>query len=140
MDGHKDILGIWIGGHESAQFWLGVLNALKNRGVEDIFIACKDGLTGFSEAIDAVFPGAELQLCVIHQIRNSIRYVPYKYKKEIMADLKKLYQALTIEEAEFAFEELKEKWGGKYPIIIRSWENNWVELTLTSNIPMRYAG
>lgn len=135
LDGHKDILGIWVGEHESAKFWLGVLNDLKNRGVEDIFIACKDGLTGFSEPINAVFPRTELQLCVIHQIRNSLRYVPYKYKKEVMADLKKVYQALTIEEAEFAFEEFKEKWGAKYPIIIRSWENNWVELTAYFKYP-----
>src|SRR5690606_33412168 len=122
LEGHKEILGIWVGEHESAKFWLNVLNELKNRGVEDILIACKDGLTGFSEAINAVFPQTELQLCVIRQIRNSMKYVPHKYKKEVMADLKKVYQALTLEEAEFAFEEFKEKWGGKYPIIIRSWE------------------
>lgn len=129
LEGHKEILGIWIGEHESAKFWLNVLNELKNRGVEDILIACKDGLTGFSDAINAVFPQTELQLCVIHQIRNSLKYVPYKYKKEVMADLKRIYQALTLEKAEFAFEEFKEKWGHKYPIIVRSWENNWLELT-----------
>lgn len=129
LEGHKEILGIWVGEHESAKFWLSVYNDLKNRGVEDILIACKDGLSGFSEAINAVFPETEIQLCVIHQIRNSMKYVPHKYKKEVMADLKKVYQAVTLEEAEFAFEDFKEKWGEKYQIIIRSWENNWLKLT-----------
>jgi len=135
MDGHKDILGIWIGEHESSKFWLGVCNDLKNRGVEDILIACKDGLSGFSEAINTAFPKTEIQLCVIHQIRNSMKYVPYKEQKEIMKDLKKVYQALTLEEAEFAFEEFKDKWGKKQPIIIRSWENNWLELTTYFKYP-----
>ena len=129
MDGQKDILGIWIGENESASFWLGVCNDLKNRGVEDIFIACKDGLSGFSEAIGTVFPQTEIQLCVIHQIRNSMKYVPYKEKKAVMADLKEVYQAITFEEAEMAFEIFKEKWGKKHPVIIRSWEQNWLELT-----------
>ena len=129
MDGQKDILGIWIGENESASFWLGVCNDLKNRGVEDIFIACKDGLSGFSEAISTVFPQTEIQLCVIHQIRNSMKYVPYKEKKAVMADLKEVYQAITFEEAEMAFEIFKEKWGKKHPVIIRSWEQNWLELT-----------
>ncbi len=129
LAGIKDILGIWIGENESASFWLGVCNDLKNRGVEDILIACKDGLSGFSEAINTVFPRTEIQLCVIHQIRSSLRYVPHKEQKELMFDLKKVYQALTIEEAELAFEMFKEKWGKKYPVIIRSWESNWVELT-----------
>jgi transposase-like protein len=109
--GQKDILGIWIGESESANFWLGVCNDLKNRGVEDILIACKDGLSGFSEAINTVFPKTEIQLCIIHQIRNSLKYVSYKEQKELMADLKQIYQALTLEEAEFAFEAFKEKWG-----------------------------
>lgn len=129
LEGQKDILGIWIGENESASFWLGVCNDLKNRGVEDILIACKDGLSGFSEAINTVFPKTEIQLCVIHQIRNSMKYVPYKEQKPVMADLKKVYQALTLEEAERAFEEFKETWGKKYPIIVRSWEQNWLELT-----------
>jgi len=133
--GYKDILGIWIGEHESAKFWLGVCNDLKNRGVEDILIACKDGLSGFSEAINTVFPRTEIQLCVIHQIRNSMKYVSYKEQKQVMADLKKVYQALTLEEAEYAFEEFKDKWGKKHPIIIRSWENNWLELTTYFKYP-----
>jgi len=135
MAGQKDILGIWIGENESASFWLGVCNDLKNRGVEDILIACKDGLSGFSEAINTVFPKTEIQLCIIHQIRNSLKYVPYKEQKEFMADLKQVYQALTLEEAELAFEIFKENWGKRHPIIIRSWEKNWLELTAYFNYP-----
>lgn len=120
MDGCKEILGIWIGESESASFWLGVCNDLKSRGVEDILIACKDGLSGFSDAISTVFPKTEIQLCVIHQIRNSLKFVSYKARKELMKDLKNVYQALILEEAELAFEQFKEKWEGKYPIVIRS--------------------
>jgi transposase-like protein len=133
--GYKDILGIWIGEAESASFWLGVCNELKNRGVEDILIVCKDGLTGFSEAINAVFPQTDIQLCIIHQIRNSLRYVPHKNRKAVMTDLKSVYQAMTLEEATMAFDTLKEKWGKKYPIVIRSWENNWLELTTYFSYP-----
>jgi len=129
IEGQKDILGIWIGENESASFWLGVCNDLKNRGVEDILIACKDGLSGFSEAINTVFPKTDIQLCVIHQLRNSMKYVSYKEHKPVLADLKKIYQALTLEEAELAFEEFKDKWGKKHPIIVRSWEQHWLELT-----------
>jgi putative transposase len=114
---------------KSASFWLGVCNDLKNRGVADILIACKDGLSGFSEAITTVFPQTEIQLCVIHQIRNSLKYVSYKDQKAIMVDLKTIYQALTLEEAELSFAAFKEKWGKKHPIVIRSWQNNWLELT-----------
>ncbi|QNO13285.1 IS256 family transposase [Alkalicella caledoniensis] len=135
MAGHKEVLGIWIGGNESSKFWLGVLNDLKNRGVEDILIACKDGLSGFSEAINSAFPKTEIQLCVIHQIRNSMKYVSYKEMKQVMVDLKKVYQALTLDEAEYAFEEFKEKWGKKHPIIIKSWEKNWDELTVYFKYP-----
>jgi putative transposase len=135
LNGQKEILGIWIGENESSSFWLGVLNDLKSRGVEDILIACKDGLSGFSEAINTVFPHTEIQLCIIHQIRNSLKYVSYKEQKHLMADLKRVYQALTIEEAEIAFEEFKDKWGKKHPIIIRSWENSWVELSAYFKYP-----
>jgi len=135
LDGYKDILGIWIGESESSKFWLNVLNDLRNRGVEDILIVCKDGLSGFTDAINSVFPQADTQLCVIHQIRNTLKYVSYKDKKELMADLKKVYKALNIEEAEFAFEEFKERWENKYPIIIKSWENNWDELTAYFKYP-----
>lgn len=135
MTGRKEVLGIWIGGNESSKFWLGVLNDLKNRGVQDILIACKDGLSGFSEAINSAFPKTEIQLCVIHQIRNSMKYVSYKEMKQVMVDLKKIYQALTLDEAEYAFEEFKEKWGKKHPIIIKSWEKNWDELTVYFKYP-----
>lgn len=127
--GYKDILGIWVGENESASFWLGVLNEMKNRGVHDILVVCKDGLTGFSDAINTVFPHAEVQLCVIHQIRNSMKYVSYKDHRPLMADLKPVYQALTLEDAELQFEEFKDKWAQKYPLVIKSWENNWLELT-----------
>jgi putative transposase len=133
--GQKDILGIWVGESESASFWLGVCNDLKNRGVQDILIVCKDGLSGFSEAINAVFPQTEIQLCIIHQIRNSLKYVSYKEQKELMVDLKKVYQALTLEEAEMMFTSFKEKWGKKHPIIIRSWETKWIELTAFFKYP-----
>ncbi|CEJ06337.1 Transposase for insertion sequence element ISRM3, partial [Acididesulfobacillus acetoxydans] len=129
VQGRKDILGIWIGESETASFWLSVCNDLKNRGVEDILIASKDGLTGFSEAINSVFPRTSIQLCVIHQIRNSMKYISFKDRKPVMADLKQVYQAATLDEAEFAFEMFKEKWGKKFPLVIRSWENNWLELT-----------
>ncbi len=98
-------------------------------------IACKDGLSGFSEAINTAFPKTEIQLCIIHQIRNSLKYVPYKEQKESMADLKKVYQALMIQEAELSFATFKEKWGKRHPIIIRSWENNWLELTAYFKYP-----
>lgn len=133
--GQKDILGIWIGESESASFWLGVCNDLKNRGVHDILIVCKDGLTGFSEAINTVFPQTEIQLCIIHQLRNSLKYVSYKEQRELMADLKKVYQALTLDEAEMMFDAFKEKWGQKHPIIIRSWEAHWLELTAFFKYP-----
>lgn len=135
MAGQKEVLGIWIGETESASFWLGVCNDLKSRGVEDILITCKDGLSGFSDAINTVYPKTEIQLCIIHQIRNSLKYVSYKEQKEFMADLKKVYQALTLEEAELGFAEFKEKWGKRHSIIIRSWENNWTELTAYFKYP-----
>jgi transposase-like protein len=135
MAGQKEVLGIWIGETESASFWLGVCNDLKNRGVEDILITCKDGLSGFSDAISTVYPKTEIQLCIIHQIRNSLKYVSYKEQKEFMADLKKVYQALTLEEAELGFAEFKDKWGKRHSIIIRSWENNWTELTAYFKYP-----
>jgi putative transposase len=135
INGQKDILGIWIGENESASFWLSVCNDLKSRGVEDILIVSKDGLSGFSDAINSVFPRTSIQLCVIHQIRNSMKYVSYKEQKAVMIDLKQVYQALTLEEAEYAFEVFKEKWGKKHPVVIKSWENNWQELTTYFSYP-----
>ncbi|WP_318503453.1 IS256 family transposase [Bacillus sp. T3] len=128
-DGVKDILGIWIGENESASFWLNVCQELKSRGVQDILIACKDGLSGFSDAITSTFPKTDIQLCVIHQLRNNLKYVPTKHRKEVMDDLKKVYKAFTLEQAEMAFTEFKEKWDKKFPSVVKSWENNWLELT-----------
>jgi putative transposase len=135
-EGIKDILGIWIGENESASFWLGVCTDLKSRGVEDIFIACKDGLSGFSEAIQSTFPQTHIQLCVIHQIRNSMKYIPAKNRKDFMEDLKKVYKASTIEQATLEFENLKQNWGDKYEKVIKSWENNWLELTTYFSFPV----
>jgi putative transposase len=135
-DGYKDILGIWIGENESASFWLNVCQELKSRGVQDILIACKDGLTGFTEAINAVFPKTTVQSCIIHQLRNTMKYVPTKFRKEVMDDLKKVYKAFTIEQAENSFEDFKEKWGEKYPTVIKSWESNWLELTAYFSYPV----
>jgi transposase-like protein len=134
-EGMKDILGLWIGENESASFWLSVCNDLKNRGVEDILIACKDGLSGFSEAINTVFPQTRIQLCVIHQLRNSMKYIPTKNRKAFLEDIKKVYKAFTIEQAELAFEDVKTNWADKYPRVIDSWETNWLELTAYFEYP-----
>lgn len=125
LEGTKDILGIWVGEHESSKFWLGVLNDLKSRGIADVYLFCVDGLTGFREAIGAVYPKAQIQRCIIHQIRSSTRYVSYKHIKELMADLKLVYQAVTEEEAINHLIAFKEKWGKEYPSCVRSWEENW---------------
>jgi putative transposase len=135
MEGRKEILGIWLAESESASFWAGVLNDLKNRGVRDILIACRDNLSGFSGAVEAVFPRTEQQLCVIHQIRNTTKYVSYKDLKEVMADLKPVYGAPTLEDAERRLAEFGEKWGKKYPQIIKSWNTNWAELSAYFKYP-----
>ena len=135
MDGKKDIMGIWISETESASFWTVVFNELKNRGVQDILIACHDNLSGFSNALATVFPKTENQLCIIHMIRNSTRYVSYKEIKAVMDDLKKIYGAVSEEAALFALEEFGEKWRGKYPQIYKSWENNWSELSTFFKYP-----
>jgi putative transposase len=135
MSGHKEILGRWLSENESASFWTTVCNELKNRGVEDILIACRDNLSGFSSAIETVFPKAEQQLFVIHQIRNSTKYVSYKDLKPLMADLKLVYGAVTMDEAELRLEEFDEKWGRKYPQIIKSWRQNWAELSTYFKYP-----
>ena len=125
LDGCKDILGIWIGKHESSKFWLGVLNDLKSRGVLDVYLFCVDGLKGFREAISAVYPKAQIQRCIIHQIRYSTRFVGYKDIKQLMADLKLVYKAVTEEEALENLMTFKEKWCKKYPSCIKTWEDNW---------------
>lgn len=128
-DGMKELLGIWIDQSEGANFWLSVLTDLQNRGVEDILIACVDGLKGFPDAIATIFPDAEVQLCVIHQIRNSLRYVASKHQKEFIKDLKLVYQSVTKENAELQLDHLEQKWGRKYPIVTNSWKNNWVNFS-----------
>jgi len=135
MDGRKEILGIWLSENESASFWVTVCNELRNRGVQDILIACRDNLSGFSDAIATVFPQTEQQLCVIHQIRNSTKYVSYKEIKPLMADLKLVYGAPTLEAAEYALEEFRDKWGKKYPQILKSWDSNWTELSTYFKYP-----
>lgn len=125
MDGRKDILGVWIGENESSKFWLNVLNDLKNRGVQDVYVFCVDGLHGFREAIGAVYPKSQIQRCVIHQIRSSTRYVSYKDIKPLMADLKLVYQAINEEEGMSALLQFTEKWGKQYPSCVKSWNDNW---------------
>lgn len=128
MDGEKEVLGIWVGANESSKFWLSVLNDLKNRGVKDVLIFCVDGLNGFKEAINAVYPFAKIQRCIIHQLRASMKYVPYKDKKAFVADLKAVYGAVNEEVALENLISAKEKWSSKYPNAIKSWEDNWDNL------------
>jgi putative transposase len=135
LDGNKDVLGMWIGENESAKFWLSVLNELKNRGVQDILITCVDNLTGFTQAISACYPNTEIQKCVIHQIRNSTRYVSYKDLKKVTADLKPIYKAATEDLALLELDRFEETWGAKYPLIIRSWRNNWSEISTFYKYP-----
>ena len=136
LQGHRDVLGHWVSdGAEGANFWLSVLTDLQNRGVQDIFIATVDGLTGFSDAIHAVFPKTEVQRCIIHQIRNSLRYVSWKDRKAFVHDLKAIYKAPTREAAESSLAQLSEKWSPKYAMAVRSWENNWDELSTFFNYP-----
>lgn len=135
MDGRKDVLGMWVGENESAKFWAGVLNSLRNRGVEDILIACTDNLTGFSQAIEAVFPKTDIQNCIIHQLRNSSKYVSYKDIKALMADLKKVYTAATEEAALDALDSFAAAWDSKYPKISKSWYENWPNLSTYFKFP-----
>lgn len=125
LEGQKELLGLWIAENEGSKFWLSVLTELNQRGVKDILIACVDGLTGFPEAINAVFPKTKVQLCIVHLVRNSLRYVPHKDMKAVALDLKSIYRATTLESAEAALLEFGEKWDKKYPAISRSWNNNW---------------
>lgn len=135
LDGQKDVLGIWIGENESAKFWLTVLNELRNRGVQDILIAAVDNLKGFTEAINACFPDTEIQKCIVHQIRNSIRYVSYKDVKKITAALKPIYTAPTEQAALEELDQFETAWGEKYPLIIKSWRNNWTEIATFFKYP-----
>ena len=135
LDGRKSVLGMWVGENESAKFWATVLNGLRNRGVEDIFIACTDNLTGFSAAIEAVFPQTEVQNCIIHQLRNSSKYVSYKDLKALMADLKAVYSAVDEQAALSALEVFSEHWDKKYPKISQSWRDNWANLSTYFKYP-----
>ncbi len=135
LDGKKDVLGMWVGENDNAKYWTTVLNGLKNRGVEDIFIACTDNLTGFSAAIEAVFPKTEIQNCIIHQLRNSSKYVSYKDIKELMADLRSVYAAVDEPAALDALDAFSTKWETKYPKISRSWRENWANLSTYFKYP-----
>jgi len=135
LDGCKDVLGMWIGENESAKFWLSVLNELKNRGVQDILIISVDNLTGFSEAIAASYPDAEIQKCIVHQVRNSIRFVSYKDVRSITAALKLIYTAPSESMALEALDQFESEWGAKYPPIVRSWRSNWAEISTFFKYP-----
>ena len=135
LDGRKDVLGMWVGENESAKFWATVLNSMRNRGVEDIFIACTDNLTGFAAAIEAVFPKTEIQNCIIHQLRNSSKYVSYKDLKPLMADLKAVYAAVDEQAALAALDVFAQRWDNKYPKISQSWRENWANLSTYFKFP-----
>ena len=135
IEGKKEVLGLYLSESEGANFWLSVLTDLQNRGVKDILIASVDGLTGFPEAIETIFPQTEVQLCIVHQIRNSLRYVGSKHHKAFMKDLKRVYRALTKEAAESALDDLENTWGKKYPIVIQSWRRKWDNLSVYFRYP-----
>lgn len=134
-EGQKELLGLWIAETEGAKLWLSVLTELQNRGVEDVFIACVDGLTGFPDAINTAFPKAQVQLCIVHQVRNSLKYVSYKDRKAVASDLKRVYQSATAEEAEMELSAFEEAWGEKFPSIGKSWRNNWDNLITLFDYP-----
>ncbi|MCG8606810.1 IS256 family transposase [bacterium] len=125
LEGHKELLGLCIEKNEGAKFWLGVINELRNRGVQDLFVACVDGLKGFTEAINAVFPKTDVQLCIVHMVRNSLKFVPWKDRKSVARDLKEVYRAATVEQAEKQLRVFAEKWDVKYPMISKSWRSHW---------------
>jgi len=135
LDGHKELLGMWLSENEGAKFWLNVLTELQNRGVKDILIACVDGLKGFPDAINAAFPEAQIQLCIVHMVRNAVKYVPWKDYKAVTADLKKIYRSATEDEALLALEQFGERWDEKYPQISRSWRSHWENLNTLFKYP-----
>lgn len=135
VDGKKEVLGLYLNESEGAKFWLQVLTDLQNRGVKDILIASVDGLKGFPEAINSVFPNTQVQLCIVHQIRNSLKYVGSNNQKEFAKELKNVYQAFTREEAALELDKMEEKWGKKYPIVFQSWRNKWDNLTVYFEYP-----
>jgi putative transposase len=129
LDGQKELLGIWISENEGAKFWLGILTELKNRGVQDIFIACVDGLTGMPDAIESAFPKTWVQLCIVHMVRNSLKYVSWKDRKSLVADLKAIYHSATESQAAAALDRFASKWDKTYPTISKSWRNHWAQIT-----------
>ncbi|MCP4055441.1 MAG: IS256 family transposase [Mesoflavibacter sp.] len=135
VDGNKELLGMWISENEGAKFWANVLDELKTRGLEDILIACVDGLSGFPEAIGAAYPKTKVQLCIVHMVRNSVKYVSYKQRKEVCADLKKIYQAMNEKQALQALDEFAKKWDDKLPAISRMWRRNWDNLITIFDFP-----
>jgi len=135
MDGHKELLGLWLSENEGAKFWLSVLTELQNRGVKDILIACVDGLKGFPDAISAVYPATQVQLCIVHMVRNSLRYVPFKDYKAVAANLKQIYKSTTEDKALQALDEFAERWDEKYPQISRTWRTHWQNLNTLFNYP-----
>lgn len=135
QEGEKELLGLWMAETEGAKFWLSVMTELKNRGLQDIFIACTDGLKGFPEAIEAVYPQTQIQLCIVHQVRHSLRYVSWKQRREVAAGLRRIYAAATLAEAEQALEEFAEHWDGEHPSISLSWRNNWERLSVFFDYP-----
>ena len=135
MDGHKELLGLWLSENEGAKFWLNVLTELQNRGVKDILIACVDGLKGFPDAINTAFPETQIQLCIVHMVRNSVKYVPWKDYKPVTTDLKRIYQSVTEEEALQALEDFADRWDEKYPQISRTWRAHWQNLNTLFNYP-----
>jgi transposase-like protein len=135
LDGHKELLGMWISENEGAKFWLSVLTDLQNRGIKHIFIACVDGLKGFPDAINATFPDTKIQLCIVHMVRNSLKLVPWKDYKEVTADLKRIYQSITEQEASLELDSFSEKWDEKYPHISKSWRTHWVNLITIFDYP-----
>jgi len=135
MEGQKELMGLWISENEGAKFWLNVLTELQNRGVKDILIACVDGLKGFPDAIHSAFPETQIQLCIVHMVRNSMKYVPWRDYKTVAADLKRIYQSVTEEEALLALDQLSEKWDAKYPQISRSWRAHWENMNTLFRYP-----
>ena len=135
LEGHKELLGLWISENEGAKFWLNVLTEMQNRGVKDILIACVDGLKGFPDAINTAFPKTQIQLCIVHMVRNSMKYVSWKDYKAIAADLKRIYKSVTEEEALLALEQFAERWDDKYPQISKSWRTHWDNLNTLFNYP-----
>ena len=135
LEGKKDVLGLYLGAAEGAKFWLQSLTELRNRGLEDIFILCADGLNGLPEAVEGTFPKALFQTCIVHMVRHSLNYVPYNEKKAVATDLKKIYESSTVKSAIIALDDFELTWGDKYPVIVKSWRNNWEKITPFMQFP-----